>query len=255
MYKPANNWVKLGELKNHPQIRNFLDIALSNIPENLGYDGITVYKNPKDQNIMFHHFGRYKHLAAQMDPRLIKIFDKNDFNFVFRVQRGKTEFMPYGHVIVKPYQSSDEYTFVKMASNLGIGPSLIMDKPIANPLLKNSKDGMIIEQYLSATEGWHPLYLSRKTVARPLAVKAVFGLFETIHSKMKSVYFKEGVDFANSYPKVWASEAWKHILFNTITAETRIIDFGSTSIAKKDMISKESMLVKRLLSEMDTHNF
>lgn len=179
-----------------------------------------VFKNTCDiLSLGIDHYARMKNVSGKIPQKLYTSLLKESYDFVFLVQTTK----PIHYYIVKPEQSKDEINISKIASDKNVGPKTIIS--FSSPFKGNGK--YIAEEFLSPTEGWNPVYSEQQNIRK--------------HYERWVDSFGELMGTVHKNDIIYNDDFWKHLYFNILDKDSKLIDFGNSYISENDGVKEEEL--------------
>lgn len=180
-----------------------------------------LFKNTKDNlNLGIDHYARMKKISGKIPQKLYTSLLREGYDFVFLVQTAK----PIHYYVVKPEQSADELKISKIASEKNVGPNAIAS--FSSPF-KEGNGKYIAEEFLSPTKGWNPVYSEQQDIRKHYAVWV-----DSFGELMGAVH-KNDI--------IYNDDFWKHLYFNLLDKDSKLIDFGNSYISESDESKEEEL--------------
>ena len=196
-------WVPIDQLSfsEIPAIKEFIE-------SNVGSGGeVYIFHNSSELKKYGEHYGRLKFSENELSRKSYKKLLKKGYDLVFLYVRDS----PLNYDIIKLRQKNDEADICKIAGASGFGPAF--KDSIYSPST-GEPDKYIVEEFLSQTVGWNPIYLQQKTIRRH------YNMFIESFGEMMSDMHKKGI--------IYNDEFWKHIFYNPLNRECKLVDFGNS---------------------------
>ncbi|MEA2004472.1 MAG: hypothetical protein U9O53_05985 [archaeon] len=201
--KTQEQWVPIDRLSfsEIPAIKEFISL-------NMGFGGeVYIFHNPSKLKIYGEHYGRLKFSENELSRKSYRKLLKKGYDLVF-LYIGDS---PLSYDIIKLRQKKDETDICKLAGTAGVGP--FFKDSIYSPST-GEPDKYIVEEFLSQTVGWNPIYLQQRTIRRH------YNIFIESFAEMMSDMHKKGM--------IYNDEFWKHIFYNPLVQECKLVDFGNS---------------------------
>ncbi|MBW6451677.1 MAG: hypothetical protein K0B02_03010 [DPANN group archaeon] len=199
-----DEWINLNETSFLKAFNPLTDL----IKKRVGSNGTNyIFKNSKVQLSQgIDHYGRIKY-SNEVPTKLKDDLVQNNYDIVFLHQNKS----PKENYIIKLKQSDIEQKISKKMGQKEVGP--VFKKTLPSPF-NNKNDMFLVEEFLAYSDGWHPIYSMQKHIRKH------YSSFADSFGEMMSVINNAGIMYGDDF--------WKHLYYNTMDQECRLIDFGSS---------------------------
>ncbi|MBU4246275.1 MAG: hypothetical protein ABIF85_04780 [Nanoarchaeota archaeon] len=205
----------------HKELCQELKPLTDKIEQYVDCEQLYLFKNIRDNlSLGIDHYARMKKISGKIPQKLYASLLREGYDFVFLVQTAK----PIQYYIIKPEQSFDELSTSKIASEKTAGPKVITS--FSSPF-KEGNGKYITEEFLSPTKGWNPVYSEQQNIRK--------------HYEMWVTSFGELMGTVHKNDIIYNDDFWKHLYFNLLDKDSKLIDFGNSYISETEELKEEEL--------------